>query len=144
MFLSETKCKYITNVGRDNKNKIKSRLSVSLQSDTSGAFVGLEAADLQDEVDEEEEQERHESLLQRQKLVEGLGVVDKVHELLQSRAEGGGLYHYSTDIGYQSQHQRRDVSSDPGTDKTVDVKIFTLSFIKLFLCVADKLPNTLL
>ncbi|XP_027886056.1 tubulin polyglutamylase ttll6 isoform X1 [Xiphophorus couchianus] len=84
--------------------------NVGVQSDTSGAFVGLEAADLQDEVDEEEEQERHESLLQRQKLVEGLGVVDKVHELLQSRAEGGGLYHYSTDIGYQSQHQRRDIN----------------------------------
>ncbi|XP_043958557.1 tubulin polyglutamylase ttll6 isoform X4 [Gambusia affinis] len=81
-----------------------------LQSDISGAFVGLDTADLQDEVDEEEEQERHESLLQRQKLVEGLGVVDKVHELLQNRAEGGALYHYSTDIGCQSQHQRRDTN----------------------------------
>ncbi|PWA21407.1 hypothetical protein CCH79_00003344 [Gambusia affinis] len=91
---------------------------VGAQSDISGAFVGLDTADLQDEVDEEEEQERHESLLQRQKLVEGLGVVDKVHELLQNRAEGGALYHYSTDIGCQSQHQRRDVSSDPGTDES--------------------------
>ncbi|XP_043958556.1 tubulin polyglutamylase ttll6 isoform X3 [Gambusia affinis] len=83
---------------------------VGAQSDISGAFVGLDTADLQDEVDEEEEQERHESLLQRQKLVEGLGVVDKVHELLQNRAEGGALYHYSTDIGCQSQHQRRDTN----------------------------------
>ncbi|XP_017166424.1 tubulin polyglutamylase ttll6 isoform X2 [Poecilia reticulata] len=83
---------------------------VGAQSSISGAFVGLEAPELLDEVDEEEEQERHESLLQRQKLVEGLGVVGKVHELLQYRPEGGGLYHYSTDIGCQSQHQRRDMN----------------------------------
>ncbi|XP_014884606.1 tubulin polyglutamylase ttll6 isoform X3 [Poecilia latipinna] len=83
---------------------------VGAQSDISGAFVGLEAPELLDEVDEAEEQERHDSLLQRQKLVEGLGVVGKVHELLQYRPEGGGLYHYSTDIGCQSQHQRRDMN----------------------------------
>ncbi|XP_047232633.1 tubulin polyglutamylase ttll6 isoform X1 [Girardinichthys multiradiatus] len=81
------------------------------QSSLSGALWCLEAADVQlEEVNEAEEQERLDSLLQRKKLVEGLGVVGQVHELLQNRTEGAGVWHCSTESGHshQSKQQRKE------------------------------------
>ncbi|KAM4715161.1 tubulin polyglutamylase ttll6 [Anableps anableps] len=80
------------------------------QSHLSETLLGLEAADVQDrEVSEAEEQEWHQSLLQRQKLVEGLGVVSKVHELLQSRTEGGRIWNCTTETEHQSRYQRKQM-----------------------------------
>lgn len=92
-------------------------MSVSLQSPLSGALLGLEAADVkEEEANEAQEQERHECLFLRKKLVEDLGVVGQVHELLQNRTEGGGVWHCCTETRHQhqSRYQRKEVKAGPG------------------------------
>ncbi|XP_049420353.1 tubulin polyglutamylase ttll6 isoform X1 [Epinephelus fuscoguttatus] len=53
-----------------------------------------------------EEQERVNALLQRKKLLQELGVVDKIQQLLQGRADGGGVLQEAKDACTQQQsHQ---------------------------------------
>uniref|UniRef100_A0A146VII8 Tubulin polyglutamylase ttll6 n=1 Tax=Fundulus heteroclitus TaxID=8078 RepID=A0A146VII8_FUNHE len=79
------------------------------QSRLSGAVLGLAAPHVQEEeVNEEEEQERLDSLLQRKKLVQDLGVVGQVQEMLQNRTEGGGVWHYSRVHYHRSKHHRKE------------------------------------
>ncbi|XP_041829129.1 tubulin polyglutamylase ttll6 isoform X2 [Melanotaenia boesemani] len=59
-----------------------------------GPSVDPECAEVREEEEQqerEEEKERINSLLQRKKLLEELGVVDQIHQLLQGPMEGGGV-----------------------------------------------------
>jgi len=50
-----------------------------------------------------EDQERVNALVQRKKLLEDLGVVDQIHQLLQGRTEGGGVLQ---DVHGACRHQQ--------------------------------------
>ncbi|KAF7664977.1 hypothetical protein LDENG_00158880 [Lucifuga dentata] len=55
--------------------------------------VTLEEMQEEEEEEEKEEQERLSALLQREKLLQDLGVVDQIYKLLQGRRAGGDLQH---------------------------------------------------
>ncbi|XP_047464646.1 tubulin polyglutamylase ttll6 isoform X2 [Mugil cephalus] len=61
--------------------------------DVEAVEVGAEDQEEEEEEEREdvEEQERISSMLQRKKLLQDLGVVDQIHQLLQGRTEGGGV-----------------------------------------------------
>lgn len=67
----------------------------------------------EEEVEDEdmEEKERVDALLQRKKLLQDLGVVDQIHQLLQGRTEGGGVLQDASDTFPHQQskqvHQRQ-------------------------------------
>ncbi|XP_042338651.1 tubulin polyglutamylase ttll6-like, partial [Plectropomus leopardus] len=89
----------------------------------SGMSVDPEAAEVREEKQEEEqekeeekeadmkEQERVDALLQRKKLLQDLGVVEKIQQLLQGRTDGGGVLQDTKDACSQQQskhaHQRQ-------------------------------------
>ncbi|XP_038591113.1 tubulin polyglutamylase ttll6 isoform X1 [Micropterus salmoides] len=87
----------------------------------SGASLYPEAADVREEKEEDkeedmEEQERVNALLQRKKLLQDLGVVDQIHQLLQGRTEGGGVlqdakdactHHQQSKLAHQRQQQTK-------------------------------------
>ncbi|CAG5903479.1 unnamed protein product [Menidia menidia] len=86
----------------------------AVQSPLSGVFP--EAAEVPEEDQKEREEaeeaekqdrERVESLLERKKLLEDLGVVDQIHQLLQRRAEGGGAPPGATETCSHRQVQHR-------------------------------------
>ncbi|XP_044036050.1 tubulin polyglutamylase ttll6 [Siniperca chuatsi] len=61
----------------------------------------------EEEKDEDmEEQERVNALLQRKKLLQDLGVVDQIHQLLQGRTEGGGVLRDAKDA-YTHQQSKQ-------------------------------------
>uniref|UniRef100_A0A4W6DZ26 Tubulin tyrosine ligase-like family, member 6 n=2 Tax=Lates calcarifer TaxID=8187 RepID=A0A4W6DZ26_LATCA len=100
----------------------------------SSVSVDPEAADVQQEekqqeeveVEEEEEgvaaadmeeQERVDALLQRKKLLQDLGVVDQIHQLLQGRIEGGGVLQdakdtYTHQQSKQTQQRQQQIKLD--------------------------------
>lgn len=65
-----------------------------------------------------EEQERVNALLQRKKLLQELGVVDKIQQLLQGRADGGGVLQEAKDActqqqSHQPHHRQQQVKVRP-------------------------------
>lgn len=73
---------------------------------------GVAAADM-------EEQERVDALLQRKKLLQDLGVVDQIHQLLQGRIEGGGVLQdakdtYTHQQSKQTQQRQQQIKVRPG------------------------------
>lgn len=57
--------------------------------------------------EEEEEQERVAALLQRKKLLQDLGLVDQIHQLLQGLTGGGGVPQEACNQQSRPAHQRR-------------------------------------
>uniref|UniRef100_A0A8P4K8B2 Tubulin tyrosine ligase-like family, member 6 n=1 Tax=Dicentrarchus labrax TaxID=13489 RepID=A0A8P4K8B2_DICLA len=70
--------------------------------------LSYQVRDEKREQDEElEEQERVDALLQRKKLLQDLGVVDQIHQLLQGRTEGGGVPQNARDAYTHQQSKQR-------------------------------------
>ncbi|XP_072229363.1 LOW QUALITY PROTEIN: tubulin polyglutamylase ttll6 [Leuresthes tenuis] len=98
-------------------NRQPERLSyrVVVQSPLSGTSVDPESAEVREEEQPEgeeadmEDQERVNALVQRKKLLEDLGVVDQIHQLLQGRAEGGGVLQ---DVHVACRHQQAQQRSE--------------------------------
>lgn len=119
-------------------------LSVSLQLPLSGASLYPEAADVREEKEEDkeedmEEQERVNALLQRKKLLQDLGVVDQIHQLLQGRTEGGGVLQDAKDACTHHQqsklaHQRQQQTKVRLTPITCSKTTFGLK-LSLFCCL---------
>ncbi|XP_037611797.1 tubulin polyglutamylase ttll6 isoform X1 [Sebastes umbrosus] len=90
----------------------------------SGVALDLEAAEVQEEEEEKEqgkeekeadveEQERVDALLQRKKLLQDLGVVDQIRQLLQGLTDRGGVLQDACSQQQRHQpHQRQQIRLD--------------------------------
>lgn len=75
--------------------------------DTEAAGIREEKQQEEEEEADVEERERVDALLQRKKLLQDLGVVDQIHQLLQGRTEGGGALQDARDAYTHQQNQQR-------------------------------------
>ncbi|KAK9530018.1 hypothetical protein VZT92_011556 [Zoarces viviparus] len=86
--------------------------SVSLDPEAADIQEEKQQQDEEEEEEEEEkadveEQERVDALLQREKLLQDLGVVDQIHQLLQCQTDGGGVLQEACTQQQRPAHQRR-------------------------------------
>ncbi len=98
--------------------------------------VDPEAAEVRAEEKQEEkeadveEQERVDALLQRKKLLQDLGVVDQIHQLLQGRTEGGGVLQ----DGDTHQQSKKAHPRQQQTKVKPDCRFYVLSQFSLVCC----------